>query len=86
MPVVLQRTRTGDDRRIGRRQRKPGGSRDDFSRMMVDTTTGEAPFDYIMVLQVNRFSRSLEEPALWKDKLSANGVQVVSVTERGFGE
>ena len=57
------------------------GSRQDFQRMMEDATGDAPPFDTIVVWKLRNFSWSLEETVLCRDRLSANGVALVSTTE-----
>ena len=54
--------------------------------MMTGATRTAPEFDHIVIWQQNRFCRSLEETVECRDRLNANGVRVVSVTERGIGE
>ena len=57
------------------------GSRQDFQRMMEDATKDAPPFNTIVVWKLRNFSWSLDETVLCRDRLSANGVTLVSTTE-----
>ena len=57
------------------------GSRLDFQRMMDGATKKEPPFNLIVVRKLRNFSWLLEETVLCRDRLSANGVSLVSTTE-----
>ena len=67
--------------RITARYYDSPGSREDFQRMMEDATGDAPPFDTIVVWKLRNFSWSLEETILCRDRLSANGVVLVSTTE-----
>ena len=67
--------------RITARYYDSPGSRQDFQRMMEDATKDAPPFDTIVVWKLRNFSWSLEETILCRDRLSANGVALVSTTE-----
>ena len=57
------------------------GGREQFDRMMTDGTGENPPFRKILVHNLARLSRSVEEKMEWQARLEANGVQVISVTE-----
>ena len=50
--------------------------------MMTGATRTAPQFDHIVIWQQNRFCRPLEETIECRDRLNANGVRAVSVTER----
>ena len=49
--------------------------------MMDDATKGEPPFDTIVIFKLRNFSWVLEDAVVCRDRLSANGVSLVSATE-----
>ena len=53
--------------------------RPDFLRMIKDST--KRMFDYVIVYQLDRFSRSRYDSAVYKAKLKKNGVKVLSAKE-----
>ena len=55
--------------------------REAFNRMMADATSGDAPFDHIVVWEMNRFSRSAEEAVECQNRLKAHDIQLVSLSE-----
>ena len=61
------------------------GSREQFGCMMSDGTGENPTFRRILVNNFAQFSRSVEEWTEWQARLEANGVQVISVTERPDG-
>ena len=58
------------------------GSREAFHRMIEDATGGKAPFDVVVVSKSVHFAVQIEEAVLAKDRLRADGVEVLSVHER----
>ena len=56
--------------------------REEFQRMMADATRENPPFDHVVVWKLRYFAWSLDESVLARDKLVANGVQLLSVKER----
>ena len=54
-------------------------TRPEFQRMIADSS--KRGFDYILVWKLDRFSRDRYDSAIYKKKLRANGVRVLSVTE-----
>ena len=57
------------------------GSRNDFERIIEDTTEEGPPFDSIIVQKLRNFSWSIEETVLCRDRLSASGVRLILPTE-----
>ncbi|WP_278971152.1 recombinase family protein [Megasphaera elsdenii] len=55
-------------------------NRPDFLRMIADSSKGL--FQYVIVYQLDRFSRSRYDSAVYKHKLKKNGVRVLSAKER----
>lgn len=55
-------------------------NRPDFLRMIADSSKGL--FQYVVVYQLDRFSRSRYDSAVYKHKLKKNGVRVLSAKER----
>lgn len=55
-------------------------NRPDFLRMIADSSKGL--FQYVIVYQLDRFSRSRYDSAVYKNKLKKNGVRVLSAKER----
>ena len=55
-------------------------NRPDFLRMIADSARGQ--FQYVIVYQLDRFSRSRYDSAIYKNKLKKNGVRVLSAKER----
>ena len=55
-------------------------NRPDFLRMIADSAKGL--FQYVIVYQLDRFSRSRYDSAVYKHKLKKNGVRVLSAKER----
>lgn len=53
--------------------------RPDFLRMIKDSRSGS--FDYVLVYQLDRFSRSRYDSAIYKHELKKNGVKVLSAKE-----
>ena len=53
--------------------------RPDFLRMIKDSRSGA--FDYVLVYQLDRFSRSRYDSAIYKHELKKNGVKVLSAKE-----
>ncbi len=66
---------------IAARYHDPTGVRNDFDWMMSEATQGGPPFNFIVVYKLRNFSWLLEETVLCRDRLSANGVSLVSTTE-----
>ena len=62
------------------------GSRDEFTRMISETTRDNSSLDYIVVWKLNRFSMSLEETIDLRDKLRRVGTRLVSTTEKGIDD
>ena len=60
------------------------GNRDDFARMISQTTLDDSPLYFIVVWKLHLFSRSLEETIELRDKLRRVGTKLVSTTERGI--
>lgn len=54
-------------------------TRPEFQRMIADSS--KHAFTYILVWKLDRFSRDRYDSAIYKKKLRANGVRVLSVTE-----
>ena len=48
---------------------------------MVDATQEDPPFDVIVVWKLRNFSWIFEETFLCRDRLSANGVRLISKTQ-----
>lgn len=67
--------------RITARYYDSPGSRQDFQRMMEDATRDAPTFNAIVVWRLRNFSWSLEETVLCRDRLSANGVTLISTME-----
>ena len=59
------------------------GTRPEFQRMISDSA--KHAFDFVLVWKLDRFSRDRYDSAIYKKKLRANGVRVLSVTE-GVGD
>lgn len=55
-------------------------NRPDFLRMIADSS--RKLFQYVIVYQLDRFSRSRYDSAIYKNKLKKNGVRVLSAKER----
>ena len=53
--------------------------RPDFLRMIADSVKGV--FEYVLVYQLDRFSRNRYDSAVYKNKLKKNGVRVLSAKE-----
>ena len=53
--------------------------RPDFLRMIADSAKGV--FEYVLVYQLDRFSRNRYDSAVYKNKLKKNGVRVLSAKE-----
>lgn len=66
---------------ILRRYHDAPGLRHGFQRMMDDATGEDPPFEFIVVYKLRNFSWSLEETVLCRDRLTANGVTLVSTSE-----
>ncbi len=60
------------------------GIRHDFDWMMGDATEDDPPFDFIVAYKLRNFSWSLEETILWRNRLRANGVSLVSTAETSW--
>ena len=58
-----------------------GGNRDQFEEMVADATQENPPFQHILVYDLSRFSRNLEEFQAHQERLEANGVTLTSVIE-----
>lgn len=58
-------------------------TRPEFQRMISDSA--KHAFDFVLVWKLDRFSRDRYDSAIYKKKLRANGVRVLSVTE-GVGD
>ena len=58
-------------------------TRPEFQRMIADSA--KHAFDFVLVWKLDRFSRDRYDSAIYKKKLRANGVRVLSVTE-GVGD
>lgn len=54
-------------------------TRPEFQRMIADSA--KRAFEYVLVWKLDRFSRDRYDSAIYKKKLRANGVRVLSVTE-----
>ena len=54
-------------------------TRPEFQRMIADSA--KHAFEYVLVWKLDRFSRDRYDSAIYKKKLRANGVRVLSVTE-----
>ena len=67
--------------RITARYYDSPGSRQDFQRMMEDATKDAPPFSTFVVWKLRNFSWSLDETVLCRERLSANGVVLISTTE-----
>ena len=61
-------------------------SREQFQQMMADASGKPPPFDNVVVWKRRFFSWDLEEAIQERDKLTANGVRLLSVKERAPGE
>ena len=57
------------------------GNREEFRRMMNDGTKENPPFQRILVYDMSRFSRSMEEGTECVARLEANGIRVISVAQ-----
>ena len=57
------------------------GSREEFGWMMAQATSDNPPFQGIMVYDISRFSRSVQDWKRWMAELEANGVRVISIEE-----
>ena len=58
-------------------------TRPEFQRMIADSA--KRAFEFVLVWKLDRFSRDRYDSAIYKKKLRANGVRVLSVTE-GVGD
>ena len=58
-------------------------TRPEFQRLIADSA--KRAFDFVLVWKLDRFSRDRYDSAIYKKKLRANGVRVLSVTE-GVGD
>lgn len=58
---------------------KSAEKRTGFQRMIADSARGR--FEYVIVYQLDRFSRNKFENALYKQKLASHGVKVISAME-----
>lgn len=56
-------------------EKRPG-----FQRMIADSARGR--WEYVIVYQLDRFSRNKYDNAIYKEKLNRNGVKVISAMER----
>lgn len=63
-----------------KRTGKSAEQREEFQRMIRDSARGR--FEYVLVYQFDRFSRNKYDNAIYKDKLSRNGVKVISAMEQ----
>ena len=61
--------------------RDPNGSRVSFEQMITAATSGERPFDYIIVSENTRFSRDARETEDSKERLLQHEVKVISVEQ-----
>lgn len=59
---------------------KTADKRPDFQRMIADSDRGR--WEYVIVYQLDRFSRNKYDNAIYKEKLKRNGVKVISAMER----
>jgi len=59
---------------------KTADKRPDFQRMIADSARGR--WEYVIVYQLDRFSRNKYDNAIYKEKLKRNGVKVISAMER----
>ena len=57
------------------------GSREEFDWMMAQATSENPPFQGIMVYDISRFSRSVQDWKKWMAEVEANGVRVISIEE-----
>ena len=57
------------------------GSRQEFDWMMAQATSENPPFRWILVYDISRFSRSVQDWKRWMAELEANGVRVISIEE-----
>ena len=60
------------------------GNRDEFTRMIYQTTLQDSRLEFIVVWKLQLFSISLEETIELRDRLRQVGTKVVSATERGI--
>ena len=66
--------------------RDTAGSREEFTRMISEATGDDSILDFIVVWKLNRFSMSLEETIVLRDKLRRVGTRLISTTERGIDD
>ena len=66
--------------------RDTAGSREEFTRMISEATGDDSILDFIVVWKLNRFSMSLEETIVLRDKLKRVGTRLISTTERGIDD
>jgi DNA invertase Pin-like site-specific DNA recombinase len=59
---------------------KTAEKRLDFQRMIADSARGR--WEYVIVYQLDRFSRNKYDNAIYKEKLSRHGVKVISAMEQ----
>ena len=57
------------------------GIRDEFQRMMETATGKNSPFDHVVVWRLRYFAWNLDESIQARDRLAANGIQLLSVKE-----
>ena len=57
------------------------GIRDEFQRMMETATGKSSPFDHVVVWRLRYFAWNLDESIQARDRLAANGIQLLSVKE-----
>ena len=55
------------------------GIRDEFQRMMESGTGKSSPFDHVVVWRLRYFAWNLDESIQARDRLAANGIQLLSV-------
>lgn len=65
-----------DEAKTATTDRRPG-----FLQMIDDITSGRLKVDYVLVQELNRFSRDRYDFAVYKHKLKQHGVRLISVTQ-----
>ena len=58
------------------------GIRDEFQRMMETATGKNSPFEHVVVWRLRYFAWNLDESIQARDRLAANGSQLLSVKEQ----
>ena len=66
--------------------RDTAGRREEFTKMMSEATRDDSALDFIVVWKLNRFSMSLEETIVLRDKLRRVGTRLFSTTEKGLDD